>query len=346
MKQLKRKFDTVVWANEYSNCTGEGILAQNFLKDYFSIYKKDIIKIITLDKKFIISNKTKNTNFKNKNSFYHKYISFIFGIFYLWKYSKKKIIYLNYLPLWNFLIFLFLPKKAILGPITGGVVTNNYKSFFNIIRNIFFPLFYRISLFIIFIKYNKFLFSTNLLKKYIKKKNKNYLFSYVYTFFKKKKFLLKKKKFDIIFYNRNYSSKETNLIKNIIFKLSNKTKICVIGEQLFKNGVKNFGYVSRQKALYLISRSKFSFASGENILSIFAIDSYNCNTKLFYNYDTLKDNRIDKKNFIPIFFNNEKKTIKIISNNLNLYKFHQNKKFNNFLFKKKKEVKIFLKNYF
>ena len=28
--------------------------------------------------------------------------------------------YLNYLPLWNFLIFILLPPKTLLGPITGG----------------------------------------------------------------------------------------------------------------------------------------------------------------------------------------------------------------------------------
>ena len=31
----------------------------------------------------------------------------------------NKICYINYLPIWNFLIFVVLPKKTILGPITG-----------------------------------------------------------------------------------------------------------------------------------------------------------------------------------------------------------------------------------
>jgi hypothetical protein len=343
---LKKKFDTVVWVNEYSNCTGEGILAQQFLKNYFENNKNDIVKVITFNKEFILNKDFKNINIKNMNNFFYNYFSFFFGIFYLWQHKNKKIIYLNYLPLWNFLIFFLLPKKTILGPVTGGVKINNYNSLANIFRKLFFNFFYKISLFIIFIKFKKIIFSTNLLKNNIIKKN-NFLFGYVYNLFHTKKILNKKKKFDIIFYNRNYLSKEGNLIKNIILNLPDKIKICIIGDKLLKKNVKNYGYVSRQKAKHLISSSKFAFASGENILSIFAIDSYNSGAKLFYNQPTLNDNFIDKKNSKPIFFNHEEKSIKIISESLAAYsKFSNNLKFRKTLLEKQKDINLFLKNYF
>jgi hypothetical protein len=56
----------------------------------------------------------------------------------LWKdfLSGKKTIYVNYLPLWNFLIFLLLPPGSILGPITGGKyngTVNSLSGFFQIV---------------------------------------------------------------------------------------------------------------------------------------------------------------------------------------------------------------------
>ena len=36
--------------------------------------------------------------------------------------KNKEICYINYLPLWNFLIFILLPPKTILGPVTGGKI--------------------------------------------------------------------------------------------------------------------------------------------------------------------------------------------------------------------------------
>ena len=57
--------------------------------------------------------------------FNHKYILPFIGILYCWVYffRCKKVIY-KYLLYWNFLIFLLLPPKTIIGPITGGALFN------------------------------------------------------------------------------------------------------------------------------------------------------------------------------------------------------------------------------
>ena len=91
-----------------------------------------------------------------------KYISPLNGIFHSWKFyfKNKNFLYLNYLPLWNSLIFLFLSPRSLLGPITGGA---NYDR--NLIRKFIFPFFYFLSQIIIYFRFKKIIFSTSLLKK-------------------------------------------------------------------------------------------------------------------------------------------------------------------------------------
>ena len=165
------KIDLYIWANDYSSNTGEGRLARNFISFLQKEYPLSIIKIKTPEQEIIIENNKIEKNYiTQKNNFFYKYLIFIFGIFYLWSKSKNKIVYINYLPLWNFLIFLLLPKKTILGPITGGVNTDKINNLENFARILIFPIFYKISLLIINFKFKRALFSTNLLKRYVKNK--------------------------------------------------------------------------------------------------------------------------------------------------------------------------------
>ena len=183
-----------VWSNDFSNNTGEGRLARNFIFLIKERYPNYTITINTPYGKLLLKrSKKKYIGGVYKNNFFYKYVFFIYGIFYLWLNKKNKIVYVNYLPLWNFLIFLLLPKKTILGPITGGVSVNKIKNIEDFIRIFFFPIFYQISLFIIRIKFRRAIFSTNLLKKNIIKKN-NFYFGYVYSFFTDKYFFRNKKK--------------------------------------------------------------------------------------------------------------------------------------------------------
>ena len=76
----------------------------------------------------------------------HKYIIPFIGIFYCWVYylQNKKVCYLNYLPLWNVLIFLLLPPNTILGPITGGALYKNKFSLDFLFIIYFFFIFYNL----------------------------------------------------------------------------------------------------------------------------------------------------------------------------------------------------------
>ena len=65
-----------------------------------------------------------------------KYLSPILDIFFCWIKSKNQNnCYLNYLPFWNFLIFMLLPQQTILGPITGGANYTRKRNINFIIRD-------------------------------------------------------------------------------------------------------------------------------------------------------------------------------------------------------------------
>ena len=166
-----------LWVSDYAENSGEGKLARIFVR-----YLKD--------KKDYIFKKN-----KTPRKVYNKYFSPFIGILYCWKnyLKKRKVAYINYLPLWNFFIFILLPPKTILGPITGGAkYSNSYKlNFF--IRKFLFPLFYKISEFFLLLRSVEINFSTDLLRnnlsnKLKKKSKSNFLIENInIKKFKKKK---------------------------------------------------------------------------------------------------------------------------------------------------------------
>ena len=139
-----------IWTCDYSENTGEGKLARLFIK---KIIKKEHYHIV----------------FNQKKKLKNKYLPTLMGIFYCWKkfFTKEKVCYLNYLPLWNFLIFIFLPPKTILGPITGGANYSNSNILSYLTRGVFFPLFYKISEFALNFRQSKLIFSKKRFKKVI-----------------------------------------------------------------------------------------------------------------------------------------------------------------------------------
>jgi hypothetical protein len=345
-----KKIETLVWASDFSISRGEGILANSFFKEFIKFNKNEKITIKTLEQKIFFKKKNfKNLKVVESNNFFHKYTGPSYGAFDLLLNYKKKILYLNYLPLWNFLIFFLLPSKVILGPITGGAVPLKVSNFNTLLRKYILPLCYIFSLIIINLKFKRVIFSTNLLKKYVcNKKKKKYLFSYIYLNFinhiNKKK---NNKKFDLIFYNRKHLTKKNDLIKKIVFKLPSQLKICVIGENILKDNIINYGFVDRKKAVQLIRNSKLAFASSENILSLFVIDAYNSKTGILFDNNKMNSRIIiSKKNFLPMNFNNLDLAVKQIEKYILTYKFVDDKNFQDFLLKKKNKIKIYLNRYF
>ena len=273
------------WVCDYSEKTGEGNLARKFIENF---YKNSKIDVKTL---------------KFSNLFNHKYIIPFIGIFTCWKYYLKghAIGYINYLPLWNFLIFALLPPKTILGPITGGAFygKTNLINFF--IRKFIFLIFYKLSEFILNIRHkNELLFSTELLKNNLSKKTiKRCKFNFVLDNLKIKK--KKIKDIDFLIYYRKHNNKLTffkyNFLENLI---KYQFKILIVGDKLSIKGVKNLGFINKKKISELQSRTKYSLCSGENIYSLFVIECITNHVKILIDKHHMKKIKFFKKFFINI----------------------------------------------
>ena len=286
MRNYKKKI--YVWTSDRSNFTGEGNLSQKFISKLKKNYKVNFIK---------------NLNLK-KSSFLHKYIEPFFGIFQIWiKYfSNKKVCYVNYLPMWNFIIFLILPPKTILGPITGGSKKNEKLIFNNFVRSFFFPIFYFITNLIFLMRYEKLIFSTSLLKKKLFKNSLNKcLFDFVYLFFKIKK-KIKKQNYIVIYYKKHATKNYDflNKVFNNEYFLKQNYKFICVGEKLNNRNIINKGYLTKNKLYKLLSKARYVFGSQENYFSLFSIDAINHKTLLLYDRVDYKKISFFKTMFLNI----------------------------------------------
>ena len=300
INKLKKKSDVICWATDFSNFRGEGVLARSFIKNY-SKEKKIKVFVRSYRSFFFINNGKieieKKFDLLNLNIF-HKYLLPFIGLIYLWINIKKKIMFINYVPLWNFLIFLFSPKKIKFGPITGGSISNERNFILNFIRKNVFYFFYKISVTLIRIKKYNVIFSTDLLLKYTKNlPNKKY--SYAISIYQKRKKI--KKTIDCLVYYRKHSNKNNSNLKLFINNMiKNKKKIYVVGDKLNFKGLKNLGNIERQKLFKYLDKTKYSFSSSENYYALFIIDSIASNVKIIVNKNF--KNKLSKyfhlKNFI------------------------------------------------
>jgi hypothetical protein len=339
------------WANDLRENTGEGALGLTFIKE-ISCTNTNIFLIRTNKNIFYFKNGKKIKEIKKKeifkyNTFLEKYFSNIIGICFLIKKNKEKnkIIYINYLPFWNWLIFLLLPKKTVLGPITGGSSIQEVNFLKILIRKKIFPLFFKISSKIIKIKFPKAIFSTSLLKKYVQVKNNYFDFSILYLkyiIFKKKK-----KNINLIYYNRKNSNKNNPKIKELIIALSKEINIHVFGDILDGKKFINHGYISNTKKNLLLSRSKYAIISSENLLSLFTLECLKNNIKIFFDSNNqLSKYSFDKKSFIKLNLMSLKKCKNYIIQIINdKYKF-TNSEINNILNSEIKKWNLYKLNFF
>ena len=165
---MKKKI--FIWCSDTDEQSGEGILANKFIKDLkkYNPELNPIIRNISPKKKMILK--------KIFGEISDRIIIPMYGVINLWLiYLLKKnvkICFVNYLPLWNFLIFILLPPKTILGPVTGGGKILK-GSFFNfLLRKIILNIFYEISIKFIHLRFKKILFLNYIFKNKFKSFNK------------------------------------------------------------------------------------------------------------------------------------------------------------------------------
>lgn len=257
----------VIWCSDLNKNSGEGELANKFLNYYFK--NKKVIKI----------------NF-SKPFFLSKYIYSYIAIIILWYYYIKgfKTVYVNYLPLWNTIIYLFAPPRTIFGPITGSIQVNKINNSKALIRYLIFPILYRLSLKVLDFREKKILFASNILKKFVNKNlSKKVEYNFVLRNIKTTKFKFKKK-YDLIIYYNNHENKFFRHHTKYIEKLAKqKKKIIVLGDKINTYGVKQLKKVSKRKMVNLIKQSRYALSGDDNLLSLFNIECIKYNLKILSN---------------------------------------------------------------
>lgn len=306
---MRKKKKIYYWASDIRTNSGEGVLANQFTSDIRKYYKNfNLINI--------------NKYNKNYHTFYSKYFLNFIGAIKLWHYHwlGHKTMYINYLPIWNFLIFLLLPPTTILGPITGSLFYNKQSMLNYVLRGILLNVFKNISLLIVFSKYKKILFSTELLKSSIKKnKIKNCYFNYVLQIFNGFANKHYKKNIDFLIYHRLHNNKNNKIIQYFIRNtLDKKFKIVVVGDPLNYTNVHNMGYVSRNKIKSLLAKTKYTFGSSENLYTLFVLDAISKDVIIFYDKKLkIFNTHIQYHGLRAVDFNKNQKFLKSVINNNN-----------------------------
>ena len=340
---LKKNNIIYAFACDFENYRGEGILARNYLKYNF---KNQKCTIFTPFKKYTYIKNTfrSNKNFKRKinHSFLYKYFSPFYGLLLIniLNIFGKKTIYLNFLPLWNFFLFCFLPRKTLLGPITGSANAPLTSGINKFLRIYIFPVFYKFSIFFLK-KRHEILFSRNLLNSRLPEDilNRSKFNFQIYSYLKlnKQKKLKKKKYIDLIYYHRDHQNKNNQKIFSIINDLANKGfNIHIIGDCCDIPKTIHHGIINQKDVSKLLNLSKFVIAPNENLFSFYILDSIRSYNRIFFYSNS---ERVINKDFKYIFsYFNINTNISRIVNKLS------NKILNDFNYKLlKKNVKAFYK---
>ena len=291
LNDLKEKDITYAWVTDFADNTGEGRLAKKYLlstnKDYLimTYYNKYFLKdqkiYPKLDQEKILIN----------FSIFKRYILPIIGILVLWYHflNKRKVAYINYLPLWNSLIILLLPPNTSLGPITGSVYNNEVNNIQSAVRKYILPIFYYVNSKVLS-KRNKgkHIFSTDILKNFLNKKvQEKSKFNFVYKNIE----ILKQgqeKEIDLVIYNRSYFTKNEVFFKEVINKLSKRVdiKFKYFGNLIDGCEDQYMGILPHNEVLDLLKITKFSVCSEENFSSLYTLECIENQVNLFVSQNT------------------------------------------------------------
>ena len=89
-------------------------------------------------------------------------------------------------------------------------------------------------------------------------------------------------------------------------------KIIIVGKKFKSKNIKNLGKISNKKLNYLLSKTKYTLSSNENLYSLFNIECINNNVKIFADKNLKRFLRDNIKDFIFVDFNNLKKINNLI----------------------------------
>ncbi len=304
------------WLCDTREKNGESILSIKFCLEISNFYESLIIQS-PFNTIFIVNGSiVKNIQKKEikKLNFFHKYLSPFQGVIFLLYHhfiKKNKIGYINFLPLWNSLLFILLPSKTVLGPITGYKFTGKVTNLNSLIRKFIFPLLMNLSIKIINFKFDKIYFATFNLNQFKDKLSKSIkiIFGYSLIFLNKSSLNLNQKTIDFVIYYRNYSTKKPNFMKSIIEYLAlNGKKIVTYGDIFETNfsSIDQKGMIDQKCIFKLLSKAKYTIISPENLFSLTFYESIGHSVCIFFNKN-LSSNLTEKyldEIFFPLDFDN------------------------------------------
>jgi hypothetical protein len=116
---MKNNFDTIIFACDCNDFSGEGILANRFINDYKNIKNNEKIYVYSFENIFFLKNNNKSflrLNYKKKikNNLIFKYLRPIMGIFILWFYffkNKKNNLFKLFTVVECFIIHVFTSQN-------------------------------------------------------------------------------------------------------------------------------------------------------------------------------------------------------------------------------------------
>jgi glycosyltransferase involved in cell wall biosynthesis len=286
------------WGCDDATNRGEGQLLYKYISE--NLRNFNLIKIINIKNSSILKhdfkiNEVNNFSTSLKLSFIESYISPFIGVIYLWyKYiSGKKVCYVNFLPLWNILLFLLLPPGTKLGPITGSLYEGKVNSVQSFLRKYILPILYVVcGKFILNFRKGNFIFSTGLLIDYLcpevrARSSFDYIFKNITI-----KLYNKHRDIDLLVYNRNYFNKSNIFFSEVITNLQkNNFKVYYFGDEITTPGKNYKKIINNSEVQEYLNRTKFTLISNENFFSMFALEAIKNNVNLFYN----KDHKITNK---------------------------------------------------
>ncbi len=311
------------WACDLGENRGEGRLALKYLEKEFPPNSKFFFK--NTNDSFYSDYKELKNKFKTQKelnlNFFDSYISPVIGVFWLWYnfVRGRKICYLNFFPLWNSLLVIFLPPKTILGVITGSIYNKKVFNIKTFLRKYIVPIFYTVNSKLILLRGKKLNFSTNLLKRYFSQNNKNLKFDFIFKNIELKKF--EKKDIDFALYFRKYDTKSNDFFKRII-KYFNQTnyKFVYFGDRCEDIDLNYLGFLSNEKVQDILNKTKYSLISEENFYSFYSIECISNHVNIFYNKHDIESDLVNKNSKMTgISFEDFKSSIIKIIENLENY---------------------------
>ena len=324
-KYINNKNDIIYcWGCDLGENRGEGRLALKYLEKEFASDSKFFFKN-TKESFYSRYNEIKN-KFKTQQdvnlNFFESYISPVIGVFWLWYnfLRGRKICYLNFLPLWNSLLVIFLPPKTILGVITGSVYDKKVINIKTFLRKYIVPIFYHINSKLIILRNKKLNFSTDLLKNYFSKNNKNLKFNFIFKNIELREF--EKKDIDFALYFRKYDTKSNDFFKRLIKHFNqSKYKFVYFGDKCEDIDLNYLGLLSNEEVQVILKKTKYSIISEENFYSFYSIECISNHVNIFHNKQITELELIkNNKKIIEILFEDFEASINKINESLENYK--------------------------